>query len=307
MPYSAESKIQELNGALAALGLHLSRLSDSVFGLRRNSTELKVDVAFSGGVSGTYNVRAEVLESGIGVIVRWIEAQAKWLIIGTQQYLNSIQGSLTTSSWTEGRRHWSAKINQKTRPFLFDTAGAARQLQHFVASDLSKAAPQPTGGRSSSLHGNAEHSRPGASPGSISSRVERTSVYACDACIHAPSVDEVLKEAVPVPSFGDPTKAEVLTIGINPSVTEFYHVTKNHQIASAKHPDARLPMVRDYGVASRLDLNVTQIGDIRSKQESYFQRPKPHPWFSNWRALLETVSASWSGYASKVLQKWLRP
>ncbi len=71
----------------------------------------------------------------------------------------------------------------------------------------------------------------------------------------------------PIPYFGDVCNAEVLTVGVNPSVGEFN--------------DGRWSEIRN-------------ADDCENRLRAYFANPiKPHPWFRVWERSLNLIDASY--------------
>ena len=79
----------------------------------------------------------------------------------------------------------------------------------------------------------------------------------------------------PVPFFGDIETAKVLTVGVNPSITEF---VRNDYPREISH------------------------GDLYQRYLRYFSAPRqPHPWFCTWEEILRMLGHSYaSGTAAHI-------
>lgn len=295
---NSQLKLNELSNALIAHGLVLRHVFRTEYTLMGGRCELILDINC---FTSTYSVTAESLQRGSIVIVRWIDKEKRWLVLTSKQYLKSHGSSKALATWAAGNP-WSTKVKSETRTFLFDTQGAAQRLAAIgsplaptvahsepITGDLVSSLPSD---REISLDAASAHLKP-AQPG------KRATVYKCDLCLQSPPVSEILEGPIPVPSFGCPAAADVLTIGLNPSRTEFYPLDPSKKRIESPHPaTSRLPLLSDYAVQTRTDLDATQLNDIELKQESYFQRANTHKWFDSWRVLLQEASPDWS-YASK--------
>jgi hypothetical protein len=92
----------------------------------------------------------------------------------------------------------------------------------------------------------------------------------------APTPRHLLRVGVtthPIPFFGDPTAATVLTVGVNPSAGEFVR---------RSWPDHIL------------------VGELEARLVGYFNRRDvpPHPWFSPWSEALHHLRASYQSGAA---------
>lgn len=83
--------------------------------------------------------------------------------------------------------------------------------------------------------------------------------------------------STPVVSFGDPRRAVVATLGINPSVAEF--TEHAHMLVGRQRRLATLASLR----AQRCDLlNESQIAQVIADCASYFGRQPYLRWFQPW-------------------------
>jgi hypothetical protein len=115
----------------------------------------------------------------------------------------------------------------------------------------------------------------------------------CNRCASSQTCDDqVIARCLPVPTFGDLTKPhlKVVTIGLNPSLTEFVINEK------PKDRSVRLAMLEDYGRESRTDLNDTDVMEARARRENYFQDKKRdwHSYFEKLESVLYRVNPAWT-------------
>jgi hypothetical protein len=93
-------------------------------------------------------------------------------------------------------------------------------------------------------------------------------------------------QCLPVPAFGKITSSvRFATVGLNPSWSEFW----DEKVW--KERSHRLPVVQDFGVRQRLDLEEDQLEDARRSRESYFADGQAglrtdHAWFGAFKELL---------------------
>ncbi|HMP85025.1 MAG TPA: hypothetical protein PKA41_20230 [Verrucomicrobiota bacterium] len=86
----------------------------------------------------------------------------------------------------------------------------------------------------------------------------------------------VMWQAIPVPWFGKIEAAQIATVGLNPSWTEF--VTKE---LVWRNTGERLPVVMDAGVEKRGEITGVQAQRMTEARKNYFatDEREPHPWF----------------------------
>jgi len=98
-----------------------------------------------------------------------------------------------------------------------------------------------------------------------------------------PSGAYIVKGAVPVVSFGNPARAAVATLGINPSSSEF--LDRNKQPL----PEAlrRLATLDSLGASSTEDLTDDQIAEVVAGCNGYFHRNPYTKWFDPLDGILE--------------------
>jgi len=119
------------------------------------------------------------------------------------------------------------------------------------------------------------------------------SIERCHRCVGNQTCDDqVIEKCLPIPSFGDLTKPhlKVVTVGLNPSLTEFVVKEKT------KDRSMRLSMLTDYGRESRADLSDADVSDATSRRENYFQDPKRdwHSYFEKLESVLNRVNPAWT-------------
>jgi hypothetical protein len=105
-----------------------------------------------------------------------------------------------------------------------------------------------------------------------------------------PAMAPVVAGSTPVVAFGDPSRAEVATLGINPSANEF--LERGQLLSGARR---RLATLESIG-ADRLDqLTDAQVAEVMSDCATYFQRRPYDRWFGPLDRLF-TVGADVSYY-----------
>lgn len=111
----------------------------------------------------------------------------------------------------------------------------------------------------------------------------------CMECAGPETSGAIVWECLPVPCFGkaDSSRVKVVTIGLNPSITEFF------QDAQAKHAFERLPMLADSEARRRKELTDEACRLARRKRETYFYN-NPHPWFTPMQLMLGAMDSGWS-------------
>jgi hypothetical protein len=117
-----------------------------------------------------------------------------------------------------------------------------------------------------------------------------------------PMGSPVVAGSTPVVAFGDPARAEVATLGINPSANEFL---KNDRLLTG--PQRRLATLVSLG-AQRLDqLTELQVATVVADCTTYFQRRPYRRWFDPLDALLRagTEASYYDGSACHLdLVQW---
>jgi len=103
----------------------------------------------------------------------------------------------------------------------------------------------------------------------------------------APAVASIVERSTPVLSFGDPLRADVATLGINPSRQEFYS-TAGDLLTGAKR---RLATTESLGITSGRPLTGDQARMVVAECNDYFAR-NPYSWFSPLEALLSTAAGA---------------
>jgi hypothetical protein len=115
----------------------------------------------------------------------------------------------------------------------------------------------------------------------------------CQRCIGSHACQsQVVNECLPVNAFGDVSgkSVEVATIGLNPALNEFFYN------GAAKERSQRLPILNDYNVTSRANLQNGDIDDAKKRRETYFKDPDRgcHPHFEKLESLVSRVQPAWS-------------
>ncbi len=105
---------------------------------------------------------------------------------------------------------------------------------------------------------------------------KQSCVEQCMDCFDSAANACVMWQAIPVPWFGSVESAQVATVGLNPSWTEF--VTKE---LVWRKPVERLPVVMDVAAEKRGEITFAQGQQIAEARRKYFttNERKPHPWF----------------------------
>ena len=118
------------------------------------------------------------------------------------------------------------------------------------------------------------------------------SIERCHRCVRNQACDnQVVKECLPVPFFGDIMKPhlKVVTIGLNPALTEYF-------ADGAKEKSQRLPILSDYAQNTRTALSDADVVDAKSRREKYFQNVNRdwHPYFEKMESVLNRVNPAWT-------------
>src|SRR5258708_25855140 len=115
----------------------------------------------------------------------------------------------------------------------------------------------------------------------------------CDRCVVSRACgNKVARECLPVPGFGDfsAKKLQVVTIGLNPALNEFY------LNGDGKARDQRLAILKDYKVFYRNGLSDTDINDPTARREGYFRNTGRwwHSYFERLESVLSRANQDWS-------------
>jgi hypothetical protein len=118
----------------------------------------------------------------------------------------------------------------------------------------------------------------------------------CNRCVGNPACEnQVVNECLPVPAFGDVAgkKLQVVTIGLNPALNEYFSFDGN-----PKEQSQRLGMLNDYG-AERTGLSDANVENAKERREGYFQNIDRwwHSYFEKLESVICRVNPDWS-YAS---------
>ena len=122
-------------------------------------------------------------------------------------------------------------------------------------------------------------------------------VERCHRCVGNPECEnQVVNECLPVPYFGDLTKAhlKVVTVGLNPALNEYYDYREREWVAHVR--SQRLALVSDYGMQSRTGLHDEDVEDAKKRRESYFTDSKRnwHSYFEKMESVLNRVNPAWT-------------
>jgi hypothetical protein len=114
--------------------------------------------------------------------------------------------------------------------------------------------------------------------------------YAFPMVRRRPPVEGIVVEgSTPVVAFGSPTLAEVATLGINPSWSEF--LNKDGQLLAG--PERRLATLESLSADSLEELTDAQVAEVVADCATYFHR-RPYNWFDPLdRLLRDGVEASY--------------
>lgn len=114
----------------------------------------------------------------------------------------------------------------------------------------------------------------------------------CTACGADPETrTHLLWPCLPILSYGNVREAQAVSLGLNPSDNLFYR--RGTRIA--RESTQRLPMLEDFGAASRKALSGEDVLAIMARQQAYFAGPVArHPWFQRWDALLQAAHPEWT-------------
>lgn len=109
------------------------------------------------------------------------------------------------------------------------------------------------------------------------------------------SLKHIVEKSTPVVCFGDITKAKVITIGINPSSSEFTKI-ENQERKLLTHSERRLSDLDFLGAPSTESLSVDQIEKVWHDCLNYFDGPYYEKWFSKMeKTVLTPLQASYVG------------
>ena len=114
----------------------------------------------------------------------------------------------------------------------------------------------------------------------ISTLVEYLSELTCDTA--------AIDWTPPVPAFGDPSRAQVATLGLNPSDREFVDV-QGRELDGAQR---RFPTLRSLGLRSWHEATDAHIEEIAEACRSYFAHNPYDAWFKRLDFLIQETSAS---------------
>jgi hypothetical protein len=110
-------------------------------------------------------------------------------------------------------------------------------------------------------------------------------IQKCIDCLGTAAENDVVWNCIPVPSFGNPRgeKVKVVTIGLNPALTE-----------------TRLPTLSYYRKKSRNDLSELDVADAQKWCDAYFIAA-PHRYFEPLDCLLGRVNYRWSYFTGSAV------
>jgi hypothetical protein len=105
----------------------------------------------------------------------------------------------------------------------------------------------------------------------------------------------IVEKSTPIVCFGDITKAEVVTIGINPSSSEFTKLASDERVLLTG-AERRLSDLQSLGAKSTESLDSDQIETIWHDCLNYFDGPYYKKWFSKMQETVVTPTrASYEG------------
>jgi hypothetical protein len=102
-----------------------------------------------------------------------------------------------------------------------------------------------------------------------------------------PAVVSIVERSTPVLSFGDALRADVATLGINPSRQEFYSI-EGELLSGAQR---RLATTDSLGITAGQPLTEDQARRVVAESNDYFAR-NPYNWFNPLEALLNTAASA---------------
>ena len=97
-----------------------------------------------------------------------------------------------------------------------------------------------------------------------------------------------IKWTPPIPAFGDPYRARVATLGLNPSDREFVDAQGRELDGTQR----RFPTLRSFGLESWNEATAVHIEEIAEACRSYFDRNPYDAWFGRLDFLIEETSTS---------------
>jgi len=112
--------------------------------------------------------------------------------------------------------------------------------------------------------------------------------YVRDRILNAKATAHVVSHSTPVLSFGDPTRARVATLGLNPSRVEFLD-KEGTLLSGAKR---RLATMKSLKLRRLKDASDEQVAEIVHDCSTYFQRNPYSRWFDQLSPMLSAVGAS---------------
>ena len=98
----------------------------------------------------------------------------------------------------------------------------------------------------------------------------------------------VIDWAPPVPAFGDPSKARVVTLGLNPSDREFV----DRRDRELDGPQRRFPTLRSLGLEGWHQATDAHMEAIAEACRSYFERNPNDTWFRHLDFLIKETGTS---------------
>jgi hypothetical protein len=97
-----------------------------------------------------------------------------------------------------------------------------------------------------------------------------------------PADSFVLAGSLPIVSFGDPDRAVVATLSLNPSWLEFQSPVGNWLLEA----DRRLASLKSIGISDPRDLDDAQVAQVAAESNLYFRGPN---WYKTWFHWLEAL------------------
>lgn len=99
----------------------------------------------------------------------------------------------------------------------------------------------------------------------------------------------IIDWASPVPAFGDPSNAQVATLGLNPSDREFVDARSRGELDG---PRRRFPTLRSLGLGGWHEATDAHMADISDACRSYFERNPYRAWFDRLDLLIRDTGTS---------------
>lgn len=103
-----------------------------------------------------------------------------------------------------------------------------------------------------------------------------------------PAESSVLKWASPIAAFGDPYRAHIATLGLNPSNREFEDRKGNE----LRGQDRRFPTLNSLGIIDWKEATDSHIEEVATACRVYFERNPYRGWFNKLDSIIQATGAS---------------